>query len=348
MAAPRAVCSAKRPLPSRAVAMAEPSAAGEKPIGEALRDLLHFLAFWDRDDAGDNDDAAPGAREGSRQPMRAVLGDDGLLGWLRFAKENEPAARESVTYLRSAGDVPSFLERIENVRRDWARRLGLGGGDAGVEPVVEERGSVLLGDSSLFGAVDARSLRRTILYVGEAVCPWDYDRKEASLTFVNVWTDVETVPGDSKSTKVKLASTINPLRQTWKLTARTRLFNLTGGSIGGGESGNGGGGGGDDGAGGATGGVVFGKAGIYLVGDTDPYIGVESDRVVNVPYIPGTSVFANANYRSSRKPTIVASVGLQQTVNIGDGLALTLRAGINSHDGPRRPFVTPVPFGSYF
>lgn len=327
--------------------MSDASVTTNNSVQETLHDLLRFLAFWDRH--GDENIGGHRGAGDAPKPLRALLGKDGMLGWLRFARKNESRARESVTYLRTAGDVPTFVERLEALRKEWARRLGFGGKDEGQGVLRggrrtadhERKGmSALLGDTALGGAVDERSIRKTLLYIGEAVCPWDYDRKEPGFTFVNVWTDIETVPGDINSTKVKLTSTINPLRQTWKLSARTRLFNMTGGTIGGG--------GGDDGSGGATGGIVFGKAGIYLVGEGEPYVGVESDRVINLPFLRGTSMFANANYRSSRKPTVMASVGVQQTVSVGDGLALTFRAGVNSHDGPKRPFFSPVPFGSYF
>jgi hypothetical protein len=176
-------------------------------------------------------------------------------------------------------------------------------------------------------ATRTASWQHTVLYLAEAICPWDYDRKEPSLTFVNVWTDVEAITTDRDTTKVKVTSTIKPLHQEWKLTARTKLLKL-----------------GDEG-------IVFGKAGIYLVGDKDPYVGVEADRTWQLPKLSGTKLFLNANYRSSRKPDsepVVASIGLQQRFRIRQGLEFTLRAGVGTQNGMSRMYLAPIPFGSYY
>jgi hypothetical protein len=262
-------------------------------------------------------------------------GGDGVLGWMRSARKPTPPPEEKPSVLPppEAG-VPRLLQRLG--RRLTGPRAG-GAAPAAAPAAAGGGARTLLGESAV-GGVDARDVRATVLYLAEAVCPWDYDRKEPALTFVNVWNDVDAVRGDRDSASVKLVSTINPVRRSWKLTARTRLLSL-GGVAGGG------------GAGGGPGGVVFGKAGIYLVGDTDPFVGVEADRVVSIPRLPRTSLFFNVNYRSSRKletSPVLASVGVQQTFNLGDGLALTLRAGANSRSGWSRPFFSPVPYGRYF
>lgn len=263
-----------------------------------------------------------------------VTRDGGVLSWL--PRETPPPPPLPSPPPPPPPPPASPLEKLEA----WARRVR---GERGVRRVVLVEGGERRGD-----------VREAALYVAEAVCPWDYDRKEPALTFVNVWHDVEAGRGDRAAAKVKLVSTINPLRQSWKVTGRTSLYEMgrpNGGPRGLKDGSERDGGVGGDGAGGATGGIVFGKAGLYLVGDVEPYVGVEADRVVSVPRLQGTSLFFHANFRSSRKPEagrVLCSAGVQQTVNLSEGFVLTLRVGANSRDGWRKPFASPVPFGRYF
>lgn len=173
-----------------------------------------------------------------------------------------------------------------------------------------------------------RMLNTVALAALDALTPWDFDRHDFGLTFANTWVDANALPprADGLSPVVKLTSTIKPLEGEWKLTARSRLVEI------------------------GEGGVVFGKAGIYLVGEQPSYVGVEADRVWNVPRLEYTKVFANVNYRSSRKPQrdpVRASFGVQQDFLLGRGMELTLRIGVDPMD-EQKFFVTPVPNGSYF
>jgi hypothetical protein len=300
-----------------------------------LGDILKFLAFWDRDDDVESAAVAESRRVSeSRKPMEGLLGPSGALGWLKWAKKNKTSAGQAELQLRGAsrelraGNWNSFLSKLLEVDLSWLRipemRQGRdSNGNGGDNGSAHRQGRVVL-DST---ATRTASWQHTVLYLAEAICPWDYDRKEPSLTFVNVWTDVEAITTDRDTTKVKVTSTIKPLHQEWKLTARTKLLKL-----------------GDEG-------IVFGKAGIYLVGDKDPYVGVEADRTWQLPKLSGTKLFLNANYRSSRKPDsepVVASIGLQQRFRIRQGLEFTLRAGVGTQNGMSRMYLAPIPFGSYY
>lgn len=284
--------------------------------------------------------------------LRKLFESDGALRWLKFPELGTTEAPEPQARLRSAkselkrGRINSFLTKLSEIRLGWFGKRGLREAPTVTAPSSSTRQSSA-GDLLTDGA-SAPALRQqknnawsfgkdgfgapykwkdSLIHLAEAVCPWDYDRKEPSLTFVNVWTDVESVTNENESARVKLVSTIKPLHQEWKATARTKLLSL------------------------GPGGVVFGKAGIYLVGDKDPYVGLEADRVVQVPHLKNTKVFFNANYRSSRKPeqdTVVASTGVQQTVSFGDGLDITFRVGFNSESGFSRPMFAPIPYGFYF
>lgn len=148
------------------------------------------------------------------------------------------------------------------------------------------------------------------------------------MTIVNVWNDADAIPGEPLSAKAKVASSINPVRKTWKVTSRAKVL-------------------------GGTSGVVFAKAGLFLVGDAEPFVGVEADKIVKVPRLVGTNLFGNVNFKSSRpaeKPIdrVVGSVGVQQTVKIADGFKVTFRAGVDRRDGVWRTFISPIPFGRYF
>lgn len=96
--------------------------------------------------------------------------------------------------------------------------------------------------------------------------------------------------------------------------------------------------------------VVFGKAALYLAGELPPYVGVEADRVWKLGRLEGTRLFANINYRSSRKPQVDPvrlSFGVQQDFELAKDVVLTLRIGLNPLAWDNF-FVTPVPNGEYF
>lgn len=284
--------------------------------------------------------------------IRKLFESDGALRWLSHPTVDEVDTAEPRDQLRSAaadlekGKLQSFFAKVSRIPLGWFGRRGLQEAPVVVSPssAPPQSGSGTTSDGAvpkashsgfdintfLFGRGAIRepcTPKDTLIYLAEAICPWDYDRKEPSLTFVNVWTDIESDQSNLHSVRVKLASTIKPLHQEWKATARARLLSL------------------------GPGGVVFGKAGAYLIGDKEPYIGLEADRVVDISRFKNTKLFLNANYRSSRKSdedSVVASAGIQQTVNLGDGLEVTFRVGLNTKNGLSRPFFAPVPYGSYF
>lgn len=166
--------------------------------------------------------------------------------------------------------------------------------------------------------------RGALLFLADSLTPWDYDRHDLGLTFANVWHDTpEPAVGVGD---VKLTSTIKPLEKEWKVSARTRLLEM-----------------GDDVA-------VFAKAGMFLAGGAPPYIGLEADKMWPVAGLDNTKIFANINYRSSRKPTsdvFMPSFGVQQAFEITKGFDLHLRFGVSPfQEAPF--FVSPIPNGSYF
>jgi len=149
-------------------------------------------------------------------------------------------------------------------------------------------------------------------YVLTHFWPWDHDRHYFAPTFWNQWSYHRAEGGTKASAglhklPLKITSTYKPLTQEWKLTTRVntlpRLQLCQG----------------------------IGKAGMYLKGEGAPYVGVELDKVVSVPKLKGTGVFANANWRSTRSEEkvddVVASAGVQQTYKVG---------GLATADHPRR------------
>lgn len=160
------------------------------------------------------------------------------------------------------------------------------------------------------------------LFALDSLSPWDFDRHDFGVTFVTTWEDLEA--GDI-ATGIKVTSTIKPLESEWKVSARTKLIEL-------GENA-----------------LVFGKAGLYLAGEQSPFIGVEADRMWNLPQLSNTKLFCNANYRSSRKADLPfrMSVGLQHNFELTKGVVLTLRFGAYPFEKPVF-FATPVPNGNYF
>lgn len=276
-------------------------------VQQRLADLLELLQFWKESEA-----VPPPSNENKDAPLR----------WLRFWQRHERDATDSVRQLRGVGDslrrgdLDSAQDQASGINLRWLNPFRPQGG-GGVVPVPPARDEA--------SEIEQRA-RAVAAFIAEALCPWDYDRREPAVTFANTWTDRATADADDDS-QVKITSTIKPLYQEWKLTARTMLIEL-----------------GDNG-------VVFGKAGIYLAGDLPAYIGLEADKVVDVPRLKNTKLFVNANYRSSRKPfatPVVASAGVQQTLPLNKRLELTFRLGVSTRSGAHRVFFTPVPYGTYF
>lgn len=276
-------------------------------VQQRLSDLLDLLQFWK-----DSEAVPPPSDESKDAPLR----------WLRFWQRHERDAQESVRQLRGVGD--SLRRGDLNAAQDQATGINLrwlnpfrpqdAPGVAPIRPPRDEATEI------------EQRVRAVAGFIAEALCPWDYDRREPAVTFSNAWTDRASVEGDDDS-QVKITSTIKPLYQEWKLTARTLLLEL------------------------GDGGVVFGKAGIYLAGDLPAYIGLEADKVVSMPRLKNTKLFVNANYRSSRKPfatPVVASAGVQQTLPLNKRLELTFRLGVSTRSGAHRVFFTPVPYGTYY
>lgn len=338
----RATCAARRPV-AVTVAMAGPPpvhAPGET-VQVRLSRLMDWLRFWEKS-----------VEEGGRQradlpegPLKRLMSEDGPAGWLKFWDSNHLNFAETGRRIKeagaslTAGNLEAFQEKLTNINFDWLKPKPL------PPPKADTRTTRSSSPANLQTSPAARralaetnvSLEKQVqgilLFLSDSLCPWDYDRHDFGLTFTNTWTDIESVSGgggtSTANSLVKMTSTIKPLEKEWKLTARTKLLRL------------------------GEGGVVFGKAGLYLAGDLPAYIGVEADRVWTVPYLKGTKVFGNVNYRSSRKPQhdpVVASFGVQQTIPIVNGLELTLRFGVDSQleNGKPKPYVAPIPLGSYF
>jgi hypothetical protein len=303
-----------------------------QPLQTILRDLMAIVQKLTKT----NDPTTPVAPATTSASNSSA---DNALGWMQkmqpHVRATDSTIREAASQFSHDRDLGALANRLRRIDLSWLRSSAgssAGAGRAVAESgVAKPRATMLASSDDASSEPDFVSLRNAFLFLAESVCPWDYDRKEPALTFVNVWTDVEAIKSDRDTYKVKIASTINPLAREWKVTARTRLASLGNDKFGEG--------------------CLFGKAGIYLVGDKEPYVGVEADRTLNVPFLPGTALFVNANFKSSRKPNtdpIVASAGVQQTIDLGGGLALTLRAGYNSLKGTSKLYISPVPFGSYF
>lgn len=291
---------------------AVPAAKDSAGFDEALNSLMQFLKFWE---------PAPAMALGSpsksldeeRTGMERLLGPHGAIAWFRWAEVNKAksdALKSGLTgKLTKPEPKPSgLLAWLQDI--PW---LPFG-----------KKTTVRVTKAPI---ADGTRIRDLVAYTADSLCPWDYDRKEPGVTFVNVWTDAEGIEGLPNSQRVKLASTIKLIEQEWKLTARARVLGL------------------------GREGVVFGKAGIYIAGEKDPFIGVEADKVIRLPLLSNTGIFGNVNFRSSRKPDVdpvLGSCGLQQTIPFGRGRDLTFRVGIDSAHGKSRVFFSPLPYSSYF
>lgn len=251
----------------------------------------------------------------------------GLVRWLQFWQRAEDDELSTRTDQDGGGvlsrDGPLGLLRLWKRHEDSARDAA-GSATESVRATIEGRASDA--GAALKRFIDAtddlppaeeveKKARSLLTYAAQSLTPWDFDRREPGVTFVHNW-EVE---------EMKITSTWKPLFQEWKLSARTRFMSFA-----------------DDS------GVIFGKAGLYLAGDLPPYIGLEADRILPIPRVPRSHLFANVNYRSSRKPfaaVVVASAGIQHTVRIGESNGLTLRAGWSTKD-ITKPFSISIVSGS--
>lgn len=299
-------------------------------VGKRTNQLLDRLAFWKNKHLDEEQEIFEAAKGGPGEKK----------AWMTIFQKadrkipDEPLdAGEKVvdTVEKGFGRWMKFWKRREkDVKKELkeTQKSLEGVGEAvrkgDVDAVTDKVRSVNLGwlQDELHGVErEAMALGR---YVVDHFFPWDYDRNNFGVTFWHIWKDMDTKLSDDMNNVVKMTSTIKPVVKEWKLTARTRLLPL-----------------GKDG-------VIFGKAGLYIVGDQPPYYGVEADKVWALPRLRATSLFTNANFRSSRKPeteTIRGSVGLQHTVKIRDSLDFTFRVGVTND---RKLYFTPIPFGSYF
>lgn len=250
--------------------------------------------------------------------VRALFARDGPLGILQFWRANRANIEDSSRALLDTGE--SALRGNSEAFRDAANRVDLSW-------LPFRRAQSLDGSSAGREEVSAEQLARNVtLCALDALTPWDFDRHDFGLTFANTWIDADALGVDGMPGLVKLTSTINVLEREWKVSARTKLLEI-------GKSG-----------------VVFGKAGMYLAGERPAYIGVEADRIWSVKGLPATWVFANVNYRSSRKPAtdpVRASFGVQQELTMFKGVVLTLRVGYDPMTREKW-FVTPMPNREYF
>ncbi len=237
-----------------------------------------------------------------------------LVSWLQFWQRADDDELSTNPEQDGGGmlsrDGPLGLLRLWQ-RHEGTARDAVGSATESLRATIEGRASdarealdrFFDATDELPAAEEVEEKARSLLtYAAQSLTPWDFDRREPGLTFVHNW----------QVDEMKITSTWKPLYQEWKLSARTRLPALS-----------------------SEQGVIFGKAGLYLAGDLPPYVGLEADRVVCIPRIPRSHLFANVNYRSSRKPfaaVVVASAGLQHTIRIGEGNGLTLRAGWSTKD----------------
>ncbi|CAN8068772.1 unnamed protein product [Agarophyton chilense] len=231
--------------------------------------------------------------------VKYLFSEEGPLGVLTFWRENKDNISNTGQQLLESGerlakgDAKGFREKASGINLSWLR------------PVRRLGSSESLDDATIV----TDQVRKTVLFLIDSLTPWDFDRHDFGLTFATVWNDVDTSKSaDVRVPSLKMTSTIKPVEQEWKLSARGKLFAL-------GENA-----------------MVFGKAGLYLAGDKAAYIGAEADRVWSIPRLPNTKIFANANYRSSRKPQaepFKVSCGIQQDLEVAKGLELTLRIALN-------------------
>ena len=293
------------------------------PVKRNLEELLRRLTFWKEESEREEEELQ-------------VEEDEGFMGLGRWIRAIRRADRWS--HQKEAGTEKSNLEkgfmrwvqfwrRSESEILDTGRKLrgaGVGLKKGDLEEVKRKAGEL---DISWLKR-EAANLKKEALsagrYLAEHFFPWDYDRKWFGVTLWHLWTDIETRELTGEKTLVKMVSTIKPFEREWKLTVRTKLTSL-----------------GKDG-------VILGKAGLYLVGDEAPYYGAELDKVWSAPQLPYSSIFVNANFRSSRKPdsnATIGSAGIQQTVPLRNGARFTFRVG---YDTNGKFYFTPVPFGKYF
>lgn len=285
-------------------------------ISARVSQLLNVLQFWKDVEY----DALP---QSEPQSERGVLAQDGPLGMLKFWRKNETNVQDTTEHLKAAGsavgkgDLQEAADRLSLLDLNW---------------LLPKRSPPQTNTESTSNdqliTLD-HNISAVIAFFAEALTPWDFDRREPSFTLSSSWNDELSHIGGQpeKPGLIKLTSTIKPLYSEWKLTARTKFVNL-----------------GRDG-------TVFGKAGLYLAGSGPPYVGVEADRLLDIPRLAHTKLFANVNYRSSRKPfsaPIVASAGVQHTLVFSNRLDLTFRIGMSTVDPDRPWFIMPMPHSSYF
>lgn len=244
------------------------------------------------------------------------LPDDGLLRILQFWRRNSADIDATGAKIQKTGrdiakgDLQNAKENALGIDLSWL--LGNGGSLKNVQ---------LDPDTTVMKRVE-----NTIDFLLDSLTPWDFDRHDFGFTFANVWEDVDTGSDDDLLGPVKMTSTIKPLEKEWKLSARTKILDL------------------------GEGGVLFGKAGLYLAGKGTPYIGVEADKVWDIPGLSGTKAFVNVNYRSSRMPDtdpVLSSVGVELDFPLLADVILCLRIGVNPLER-KKIVVTPIPNGSYF
>ena len=265
-----------------------------------------------------------------------LFAKDGPFGFLQFWRDNEENLNRTGTKIRESGqnlikgDTKRFREQASEIDFSWL--------NPNSSRSTRDTDQIQISPKDILTDENIRTefiskVRSIASFAVKSLTPWDFDRHEFNLTLANTWLDEGTLrrnetSGFNQASVIKMTSTIKPLDSEWKLTARSKLLELGGG------------------------GVVFGKAGIYIAGDQPPYIGVEADRVWTVPRLSdlGTKLFANVNYRSSRKPEtepVKSSFGIQQEVDISDAYVLTFRIGINPLQRDKLLF-TPMPNRSYF
>ncbi|KAI0560407.1 hypothetical protein FGB62_113g11 [Gracilaria domingensis] len=250
--------------------------------------------------------------------VKYLFSDEGPLGVLNFWRENKENISTTGQQLLESGellvkgDTDAFREKASGINLSWLRPLR-----------QRSRPSETADDNITI----THQVRNTLLFLIDSLTPWDFDRHDFGLTFVTIWNDANALKeGDVNRAVLKMTSTIKPIEQEWKLSARTKLFDL-------GENA-----------------VVFGKAGLYLAGNRPAYIGAEADRVWPIPKLPGTKLFANVNYRSSRKPQddpVKLTCGIEQEFAVAKGIDLTLRLAFNLMENMDMR-IYPVPSGSYF
>lgn len=303
-----------------------PLACVPAPQPDTLRTRLeHLLNSLPRYAERVSEEASD-AVESLPERVRHLFSRDGPFGALQFWREHEKDIKKTTTDLIDTGEaaVRRDAERVKrgvlglDFRWLFRRPVEQEEIEPALEPVTRSKTKFNL----------EKQVKNIALFALDALTPWDFDRHDFGLTFVNVWEDVDTHTGgpDAAPAVVKMTSTIKPLFGEWKLSARSKLLELPEGA------------------------VVFGKAGLYLAGERPAYVGVEADRVWKVAGLKGTKIYVNVNYRSSRKPDvdpIKTSLGVQQDFEMWNGITLTIRVGLDPLQRDKI-LITPVPNGSYF